>query len=230
MRTISRKEQKAMTPDLKTAAIKATETLIRFNVTSAPVDPLPILKKMPGVLVMSFEAVSKEVNQDRRCVISMLGEKNQDAYTVAYITDGKPQYLVMYNKMLSANLFQRALARELGHIVLGHDGSKPEDVRNEEAKCFANHLICPRALIHSIEATGMRITTDLLGNITGCYDYCLSCMRKQQPVKVPAELNQLVRDMFMPYVLNLVEFQRYAAKKDISAVADFGCYMEGYEE
>lgn len=219
-----------MTPDYQTAAIKATETLIKNNVTSAPVDPLPILKKMPNVLVMSFESVSKEINQDRRCVMSILGERNQDAYTVVNLVDGKKQYLVMYNKMLSTNIFQRALARELGHIVLGHDGTKPEEIRNEEAKCFANHLICPRPLIHAIQAANIRITTELLGNISGCYDYCLSCMRKLPPVSVPVELNQLVRDQFLPYVLNLFEFQRYATQKDNSAVADFGSYMEEYEE
>ena len=191
---------------------------------------LKILKEIPGVLVMSFESVSQEVNQDRRCVISMLGEKNQDAVTIVNLVDGKKQYLVTYNKMLSVNLFQRALARDLGHIVLGHDGSKPEDVRNEEAKAFANHLLCPRPLIHLIEATGIKITKELLGNITGCYDLCLSCMRKLPAVDVPAELNRLVRDQFLPYVMNLFEFQRYATIKDISAVADFGSYMEGYVE
>ena len=179
---------------------------------------------------MSFETVSKELEADRRCVLSMLGEKNQDAVTVVNLVDGKPQYLVTYNKMLSVNLFQRALARELGHIVLGHDGTKPESVRNEEAKAFANHLLCPRPLIHSLQATGLKITTEMLGNTTGCYDYCLSCMRRLPAVSVPAELNRLIRDQFMPYVINLFEFERYAAKKDNSAVADFGTFMDGYEE
>ena len=160
----------------------------------------------------------------------MLGEKNQDAYTIVNIVDGKKQYLVVYNKMLSINLFQRALARELGHIVLGHDGTKPEEVRNEEAKAFANHLLCPRPLINLINSTGIKFTKELLGNITGCYDLCLSYMRKLPPVEVPAELNRLVRDQFTPYVLNLFEFQRYAEKKDTSAIADFGTYMEGYTE
>ena len=219
-----------MTPDYQTAAIKATETLIKYQVKTAPVAPLPILKQMPGVLCMSFDSVSKEIEVDRKCGLSMLGEKNQDAITIVNLVDGKKQYLVTYNKMLSVNLFQRALARELGHIVLGHDGSKPEDVRNEEAKAFANYLLCPRPLIHLVEATGIRITKELLGNITGCYDLCLSCMRKLPAVDVPAELNRLVRDQFMPYVMNLFEFQRYATIKDISAVADFGTYMEGYEE
>ena len=219
-----------MTPDYTLAAIKATETLIKYQVKTAPVAPLPILKQMPGVLCMSFDSVSKEIEADRRCVLSMLGEKNQDAVTIVNLVDGKKQYLVTYNKMLSVNLFQRALARELGHIVLGHDGSKPEEVRNEEAKAFANHLLCPRPLIHLIEALGMKITKELLGNITGCYDLCLSCMRHLPSVDVPAELNRLVRDQFLPYVTNLFEFQRYAKHKDVSEIADFGTYMEGYAE
>lgn len=219
-----------MTPDYTQAAIKAMETLIKYQVKTAPVAPLPILKSMPGVICMSFESVSKEIEADRKCILSMLGEKNQDAYTIVNIVNDKKQYLVVYNKMLSVNLFQRALARELGHIVLGHDGTKPEDVRNEEAKAFANHLLCPRPLIKLIESTGIRVTKELLGNTTGCYDYCLSCMRKLPAVEVPAELNRLVRDQFTPYVLNLFEFQRYATKKDNSAIADFGSYMSGYIE
>lgn len=219
-----------MKPDYERAAIKALETLIQFNVTSAPVDPLPILKHIPGVIVVSYETFSKETNQDRKCVMSMVGEKNQDAMTIVNITDGKPQYLVAYNQMLPFHLFQRALARELGHIVLGHDGSRPEDVRNEEAKAFANHLLCPRPLIYAIKQTGIRFTTELFGNITGCYDYCLSCMRKLPATKVPVELNRKVRDQFMPYIINMFDYQRYATRKDVSSIADFGTYMDGYVE
>ena len=44
-----------MTPDYQKAAIKATETLIQYQIGTAPIDPLPILKKTPGVIVLSFE-------------------------------------------------------------------------------------------------------------------------------------------------------------------------------
>ena len=160
----------------------------------------------------------------------MLGCKNQDAVTTVFVNEGELQYVVAYNRILSSKIIDRALARELGHIILGHDGSKPEDVRNEEAKCFAHHLLCPRALIHSIQASGIRLTVETLGNMTGFYDYCISCIRKQPSVEVPPELNALVRDQFMDYVLNMFEYQRYASKKDGSALADLGCYMEGYKE
>lgn len=219
-----------MKPDYDKAAVKATETLIKYGIDSAPVSPLPILKRIPGVLVVSYETMSNDAGMDRQCIMSMFGEKNLDAFTSINIKDGKPQYLVAYNQRLPFFLLQRALARELGHILLGHDGSRPEDVRNQEAKCFAHHLLCPRPLIHSIMATGIRFTVEVLGNITGCYDYCLTCMRKLPGTHVPAEMNRAVRDQFMPYIVNFFEFQRVATHKDGSAVADFGTYLDCYEE
>ena len=219
-----------MTPDYLKAATAAAETLIKFGISSAPVDPLPILKKLPGVLVVSYQSMAQDIGSDRRAVMSMFGENNQDAFTSFQLKDGRPQYLVTYNQQLSQVFVQRALARELGHIILGHDGSRPDSVRNQEAKCFAHHLLVPRALIHAIQASGHRLTVELLGNLTGCYDYCLSCMRCTPGVAVPAELNRQVRDLFLPYFQNFFEFYRYASRKDGSALADLGTYMDNYEE
>ena len=219
-----------MTPDYERAAIKATETLIQYNICTAPVDPLPLLKKTPGVLVLTFEEIANKANTDRKEILDSLGCKNQDAVTTVIMDDDQLKYVVTYNRMLSSAIIGRALARELGHIVLGHDGSRPEESRNEEAKCFAHHLLCPRPLIHQIQAANMRLTVELLGNITGFYDYCLSCIRKQPAVHVPAELNRQVSKQFLPYIMNLFEYQRYASKQDGSALADLGAYMEGYEE
>lgn len=217
-----------MKPDYLRAATKAAETLITYNVTSAPVSPIPILKEIPGVIVLSYKAVSDVVSQDRQCVISTFGEHNQDAFTTVNVNNGRK--IVTYNQLLSVNLVQRALARELGHIILGHDGSLPEDVRIEEAKCFANHLLCPRPLVYAIKESGLKLTVEVLGNLTGCYDYCLSCMRKIPGVRVDPELNRKIRDQFFPYFKNFFDYQRVAMRTDGSALADFGTYMEGYEE
>ena len=219
-----------MTPDYERAAIKASETLIKHKIGTAPIDPLPILKQTPGVLVFTFEEMSNKASVDRNEILNALGCKNQDAVTTVFVDDDQLKYVVTYNRMLSQGMISRALARELGHIILGHDGSKPEDVRNEEAKAFAHHLLCPRPLIHSIQATGIKLTVETLGNVTGFYDYCVSCIRKQPSVHVPAELNRLVRDQFMPYVVNLFEYLRYASSQDGSALADLGAYMNDYEE
>ena len=219
-----------MTPDYERAAIKATETLIQYKISTAPIDALPLLKKTPGVLVMTFEEMSSHANVDRKEILDNIGCENQDALTTVFVNGDQLQYVVTYNRMLSSGIVNRALARELGHILLGHDGSRPEEVRNEEAKAFAHHLLCPRPLIHSLQAANIRLTTEIIGNITGFYDYCLSCIRKQPAVHVPAELNRKVRDQFMPYVINLFEYYRCASLKDGSALADLGAYMEGYKE
>lgn len=219
-----------MTPDFQTAAVKAAETLFNYGISAAPVSPLPILKKIPGVLVTTFDDLSKRANVERNSVLDMFGCDNQDAVTTVYVDDSKPLYVVAYNKMLSSVIVDRALARELGHIILGHDGTKPESVRNEEAKCFAKHLLIPRALLHAISASGLRVTMEVMNNLTGCNEHCVSCIRRLPPISVPAELNRKVRDQFMPYILNFFSYQRHAKHSDVSAPADLGTYMDGYEE
>ena len=74
-----------MTPDYEAAAFKAAETLIKYGVNSAPVDPLPILKRIPGVLVMSFEDMSQKSNIGRNDLMDMFGCDNQDAVTTVYV-------------------------------------------------------------------------------------------------------------------------------------------------
>ena len=219
-----------MTPDFDRAAIKATETLIANQICTTPIDPLPILKKQPNVLVLSFAEMSEDVGIERKRVVSMFGDKNQDAITSAYNVDGKTMYVVGYNQQLPLYMVQRSLARELGHIVLGHDGSREESARTAEAKCFAHHLLCPRALIHMVQASGIRITTEVLGNLTGCFERCLFCMRHTPGVNVPAELNKAVKNQFKNYFFNFFEFQRAVSSDDGSALADFGTYMDGYVE
>ena len=218
-----------MTPDYEKAAIKATETLIKYGISTAPVDPLPILKKIPGVLVVSYETMSNDVAQSRSCVLSMFGD-NRDAFTSVNFKNGKPQYLVTYNQRLPFHLVQRALARELGHIILGHDGSRTDEVRTEEAICFANHLLCPRPLIHTVQSAGVRITLETLVNLTGCYHHCLACMRRIPPLSISADLNRVVRDQFMDYAANFIDYELSSFPHDSSEPADFGTYMEGYEE
>jgi len=219
-----------MTPDYERAAIKATETLIKYNISTAPVDPLPILKLLPGVFVMTFAEASEKAHIDRKDLLYLYGCDNLDAVTNVYITEDKKHYVVTYNRLLPSRIVDMALARELGHIVLGHDGTRPEEVRQEEARCFAHHFMCPRPLIHAISASNLRVTEDLIRNIAGFPAHCFTCIRNQPGVSVPAELNRIVRDNFMPYIFNFFEYQRHASKYDGSALADLGTYMENYEE
>lgn len=220
-----------MMPDYEKAAIKATETLIKYGINSAPVSPLPIFKHTPGVLVLSFSEISSQINVKRDNLVTLFGLENQDAVTWVQVDKGNNlHYIVAYNQQLPFVMIQRSLARELGHIILGHDGSLPEDVSMEEAKCFSKHFLCPRALIRSIQESGTKLTVEAVGCITGCYGRCQNTIRNLPGVHVPAELNRKIRQQFSDYVSNFISYQSILVNKDTSPIADFGTFMEGYEE
>lgn len=128
-----------MIPDYHRAAAKAKEVFEKYETT----DPLTIIRKQKCVLVLSFLEMASAIGVKRESLVTICGEDNQDAVTTVHkCCKGNTRYLVTYNQQLPDYQIKKALARELGHIVLGHDGSRPEEVRNEEALCFAYHLIC----------------------------------------------------------------------------------------
>lgn len=218
-----------MTPDFQRAAIKATETLIKHHATAAPIQPLEYIQSLPNTIVIPFAEVALKVAEDRETIIRTFGEY-QDAVTSVHLFHGNLRYIVAYNQRLPAYMIQRALARELGHIILEHDGSRPDDVRYAEAMTFARHLICPRPLIRAITDAGISLTIETLGNITGCYERCLAGLRETPGVSVPPELNRQVREQFADYVTDLTKFYPFFSRGDQTPVADFGTYMDGYEE
>ena len=219
-----------MTPDFDRAATAAAEILIKYGICTAPVDPIPIFKKAENFNVITFTEMSRMVGVDRHDLLSAFDSENHDAVSSVYLKNGHLHYLVAYNMRLPQYLVQRALAREMGHIVLGHDGSRPQEVRNAEATCFAHHLLCPRALIHAIQESGTKITTEVLGNTTGCYERCLIGMRREPATHVPPELNRKVKSLFSDYLDEFLDFQQYLSQEDDSMIANFGTYMDGYEE
>lgn len=219
-----------MTADVDRAALKATETLIKHQVSFAPIIPLPILKSMPNVLVLSFAEMANRIGVDRQNVITTFGSDNRDVVTSVMNVDGKLRYFVAYNQRLPFYMLQRALSRELGHIVLEHDGSRPEDVRQQEALYFARHLLCPRPLIKALQDHIKPLTVETVGNITGCYERCLLGMRKTPGAYVPPELNRMLKDQFADYIANFIDCEKILTAEDITDVADFGSFMDNYEE
>lgn len=219
-----------MTPDYEAAALAATRILTTHGISSAPVAPMRILKTIPNVMLVSYTEVAARMGVDRENAVVIFGERNQDAVT-SVLQDGNGlRYFVTYNQRLPYYILQRALARELGHIVLGHDGSRPEEVRTEEALVFARHLLCPRPLIHALQEAGVKLTVEVLGTITGCYERCLVGLRKTPGVHVPAMANRMVRAQFEDYIRDFLRFQPILQEDDESALADFGTYMDYYEE
>ena len=212
--------------DYDKAATKAAELLVRFNVRSSPISPLPILEQLGNVIVTTYADISDSSGICQRELIPLFG-RNRDAITSIHEDGGNTVYIVAYNSFLPYSMIQRALARELGHIVLRHTESSQDN--SAEAECFSYHLLCPRPLIHAIQTTGMRITKDMLASLTGIFDQHLSVMRKLPRTYVSPGLNRFVRNQFLPFVINFFDYCR-AVMNDGSAIADFGTYMDNYEE
>lgn len=219
-----------MTPDYDAAAIKAYETLIKYHITAAPIMPMPILKSMPRTLVLPFAELAIKLGVDREHIVSTFGSENSDIVTSVSTDDGELRYVITYNQRMPFYMLQRSLARELGHIILKHDGSKPDEVRKEEAWCFAHHLLCPRPLIKAIQDSGIPLTVETFGNITGCYERCLISIRKTPGAHVPASLNRIIREQFSDYISNLIDCKSIMIGEDETGLANLGTYMDNYEE
>lgn len=121
-----------MKTDLATAAQKAHEIRARFG----DMEPLCILKNMYNVQVYSFADVAKKTGETRDAIIAAF---NEPCDAISIYSAGK--YIVVYNQRMPFDIVRKALARELGHIVLGHDGTRPEEVRNTEAEHFAKIML-----------------------------------------------------------------------------------------
>ena len=121
-----------MKPDLEKAARKAKELK-----ESGADCPLQILKNLKHVGAASVADASARYGINREALLSMFDDGNQDAITM--YRNGS--YLVIYNQELPCRIIRHAVARELGHIVMEHDGSRPEDVRMAEANYFAEQFL-----------------------------------------------------------------------------------------
>lgn len=216
------------TPDYETPAIKAVDVLAQSGITTAPIFPLQILQATPGVIVVSFTEMADKSGVDTRHLAPMFGTEQQDAIT--YTRDSDTKYVVAYNQRMPHYMVQMALARELGHIVLGHAGMKQNDAYKTEAMYFARHLLCPRPLIRALTNACIPLSVSLLGNLTGCYGRTLAGIRQIPGAHVPARLNRRVRMIFDEYVDRIKPMIKSVKNEDESGPADFGTYMDHYED
>lgn len=220
-----------MKPDYERAAVAAMQMLIDHQITETPVVPLPMLKNYPGVRVMSFTHMADEAGMERADLVPLFGPR-QDAATFR-LTMGinDLEYVVVYNQRLPYEMIWRGVARELGHIVLGHDGvTRPDDVRLAEAMCFAHHLLSPRPIIYMIQQSEIPLTLSAMTNTVGCAEECIDDMRQIPGVRVPAEMNRRVRDLFARGIQEYIRFHLASPVVDRSPLVDLGGFMDDYEE
>ena len=217
-------------PDYQRAAIKAYETLRDNNIKKLPIIPLQIIGNNPNVLVFSFTEAASFSGVGRAAIFDLLIDQNIDAITFSRSQYGVMRYIVAYNQRFPYDMLQQALAVELGHIVLGHDDSMPEEDKRAEALCFAQHILCPRPLVQTIRDAGAVPTVTTIGTMTGCYGRYIAGMRNTPGVHVPADLNRAVRDQLSDYIHNYLHCMALIGADDDSPEANFGSFMDRYEE
>ena len=220
-----------MKPDYDRAATAAMQILIDNQITETPIVPLPILLSYSGVRVISFAKMANEVNMERDELVPLFVH-NQDAATFKLnMKIDDVEYVVAYNMRLPFEIIWRGLARELGHIVLGHDGiTRPYEVRKAEAMCFAHHLLSPRPIIRMIQESGLPLTMNILSDTNGCIDECVEDMSEIPGAHVPPEMNRAVREQFSRGIGEYIRFHNAAKKVDHSPLVDLGTFMNNYEE
>lgn len=134
-----------MEPNYNKAAHAASDIAVRFGTS----DPLSILKKLRGVLLMAHSTASDEFSGIFH-----------DAFTMVDRIKGRLCYIILYSRDLSPYRLRFALARELGHIALKHDGSATEEIWLEESNCFAYHFLCApvRPVVVYYRPSGIQVT------------------------------------------------------------------------
>lgn len=220
------------TPQYDRAAIKALEVIKDRKIAETPVDPLKIIKDYPGVRIMPFTHMADEIDKERQELIPMFCT-NQDAATFSLKMHGmdEVEYVVVYNMRLPIEIIHRAIARELGHIVLGHDGTvRTAETRMAEAMCFSHHLLSPRPVINLLQQSRLPVTMNVLTAVLGCSDECVEDLQQIPGTHVPAELNAEIRDLFAPHIREYISFHEASPRTDRSPVLDLGTYMDFYEE
>ena len=135
-----------MRPDYRKAAEKAIETHRRFKTDISHIDALPILKQLQNVLMIDYTEFGI-IGNIGFCCNSTTADDNQDAITLVSRKNGKLKYIIIYSRNCPDAQLELALCRELGHVILEHDGSTPEFVWMEEANCFAHYFLCPLPLL-----------------------------------------------------------------------------------
>ena len=137
--------------DLTRAANMALRVLAERRIDVLPVDPLGILRACRDTTVMTYADAADLLGISVDAFARQIAYA--DAVTFRQDAEGKTEYIVAYDPAGNPARLRFTLAHELGHRLLGHAESCA--AAEEEADCFASHLLCPEPVLACLRARGM---------------------------------------------------------------------------
>lgn len=216
--------------DCTTAATQASRALVKFGISRAPVYPHKVLQQSLLATMISFEDPEELDEVILNTKLSAFRQANDMVMSTVHTTqDGQQHYIFAVNRKAPMGKIRLALAVELGHIYLGHAKHLVDANRMHDAECFAIHFEFPRALIRLLSERGYVFTKESFQRIFGDAEWCFDTLRNAPPVTVSPELNQMVKELFVPHV-NLLEETGVLAIPARGEELDLSRYMAGYEE
>lgn len=162
-------------PDYKKAINEADCILLSSNQFELPLNIEKILK---GIKTLNIQ-INKYSDTGLEQALKI---KNS-----GFVTENNGIYFVLYNDGIESEGNHRfTLCHELGHIVLGHDLSKPDDkIQEAEANAFATELLMPEAIVQEMLNRGYSIINEAsLDNLFNA-SYQASRIRVDEFKKLP---------------------------------------------
>lgn len=218
------------TMDCTTAATQASRALVKFGISRAPVYPHKVLQQSMLATMVSFSKPEELDEIILNTKLKAFRQANDMVMSTIYTTqEGQQHYIFAVNRDAPQGKIRLALAVELGHIYLGHTQNVNSSSQIHDAECFALHFEFPRPLIQLLKERGYVFTTESFQRIFGDCEWCLDTLQNAAPVSVSPELNQMVKELFIPHV-NLLDETGILYMPAKGDELDLSRYMEGYEE
>lgn len=150
-------------PNLRRAERLAYRVLIARQITSLPVEPLPMLRACRDTEVMTCAEAAVRLEMPEERFASYFDRT--DAVTFRAERNGEVRYCVVYRTGGNPARLRFTLAHELGHRLLGHTGL--DEAEEREADHFASHLLCPEPVMQRLRTADGGLPEQLAARL--CY-------------------------------------------------------------
>ena len=187
-----------MPADQLRAARMAYRVLLAQQIRTLPVDPLTLLRRCRDTRVMTVSEAAAALDRTEASLEALFADADADAATLRLPGESADAYVVVYRPDGHPARLRFTLAHELGHRLLGHAGANSAE--EQEADCFASHLLCPDPVLHALRYSDVRSAAQTLA--TACY-ISLTCARvtlRRPPVRLEDDLVCAVADLLSDHI------------------------------